>query len=81
MHTMTGEFPIITKLGGRKAVVAHLARMGQPRNLKTLRQWSWRRAIPGRAQTALLRVAREAGIAADDRDFQWTAAAEHDKAA
>ena len=67
---MSTDFPIIAKLGGRKRVREHLARLGKERSHKALTQWTFRRRIPGDIQTALMQAAKEAGVDVDYTDFR-----------
>lgn len=57
-------FPILTKLGGRDAVVAAL---GLTRD--QVRMWEARSRIPGDAQVALMRMAEQNGVEFSAADF------------
>jgi len=69
---MATDFPIITKLGGRERVRELLAEAGRPRNHGTIKQWIWRRNIPGHVQRELMRIAAEHQVEVTYADFVIT---------
>lgn len=63
------EFPIIKRLGGRKAVFEEIR---EPLGLTTLRSmgmWVSRRSMPGEAMVALMALADARGVSYGPEDF------------
>jgi hypothetical protein len=63
-------FPIIEKLGGRRAVAALIVRDGRPLSPDALRMWAARGRIPGYAIQEMLTLAEQRGIRVTAEDFQ-----------
>ncbi len=66
------EFPIVTKLGGRDAVLAKLRAAGWERGRDAIRMWAApkRARIPGSAVIILLGLAKDEGIAVEPCDLK-----------
>ena len=63
-------FPIIEKLGGRKAVFEQFRASGDGRTtIDAIRMWHQRSAIPGDAIVLLMQIAEREGIAYEADDF------------
>lgn len=64
------DFPIVVKLGGRKAVAEYLATEGLPIGITGLGMHVSRGVIPGDISRALMKKADGEGIAYTAADFQ-----------
>ena len=77
------EFPIITKLGGRDAVLALLLAKGRKRKAQNdkgpalsaaaMRMWRQRGQMPSDVITLLMEIADESGLAYSADDFTYPA--------
>jgi hypothetical protein len=65
------DFPIIRKLGGRKAIMARLVGIdGRPLKPSTIRMWVVRCRIPGHFQNCMKEWAEQEGIPFGYADFK-----------
>ncbi|PWC57815.1 hypothetical protein TSH7_25035 [Azospirillum sp. TSH7] len=62
-------FPIIEKLGGRKAAHEKLRSRGYDHTIHAIRMWEARGSMPGDAVVMLLGIAEDEGTPAQSSDF------------